>query len=272
MALCLKTCLDETDRALEAAVRALARKAREHRGTPMLGRTLMQPALPITAGLKIARWAVALADDRERLAEAAEADLPAAGRRGGSARRHGQMRARGPPSHGDGSRPRRRARVAFASQRLARPLGRMAQVVATAGKIARDVSLLSQPEVGEMLEAAPKEGVGASSAMPHKRNPVGCAHALAAATRMPGLLAIVHAGAIRRARARAGRLAGGARHRAADADALGGAVDFLETIGSGLVIDAARMKANLQAHGEGSSTDLGPATDELLADLAPYLT
>jgi 3-carboxy-cis,cis-muconate cycloisomerase len=76
MALCLKTCLDETDRALEAAVRALARKAREHRGTPMLGRTLMQPALPITAGLKIARWAVALADDRERLAEAAEADLP----------------------------------------------------------------------------------------------------------------------------------------------------------------------------------------------------
>jgi len=151
-------------------------------------------------------------------------------------------------------------------------LGRMAQVVATAGKIARDVSLLSQPEVGEMLEAAPKEGVGASSAMPHKRNPVGCAHALAAATRMPGLLAIVHAGAI----AEHERALGGWQAELATvpqmADALGGAVDFLETIGSGLVIDAARMKANLQAHGEGSSTDLGPATDELLADLAPYLT
>src|SRR5260221_11732402 len=70
MALCLKSCLDEADRELEAAVRALARRAHEHRATPMLGRTLMQPALPITAGLNIARWAVALAHDRERIAEA----------------------------------------------------------------------------------------------------------------------------------------------------------------------------------------------------------
>src|SRR5262249_38304538 len=60
MVLCLKPCLEEADRALEAAVRALAAKAREHRATPMLGRTLMQPAMPITAGLKIARWALAL--------------------------------------------------------------------------------------------------------------------------------------------------------------------------------------------------------------------
>ena len=69
-ALSLRSCLEEADRALEAAVRSLARRAREHRDTPMLGRTLMQPALPITAGLKIARWAVALAHDRERIAEA----------------------------------------------------------------------------------------------------------------------------------------------------------------------------------------------------------
>ena len=46
MALCLKDCLDEADRDLDAAVRSLARRAREHRATPMLGRTLMQPALP----------------------------------------------------------------------------------------------------------------------------------------------------------------------------------------------------------------------------------
>jgi len=273
MALCLKTCLDETDRALEAAVRALARKAREHRGTPMLGRTLMQPALPITAGLKIARWAVALADDRERLAEAAEAGL--AVQLGGAV---GALEGMG--KCGPAVRHRMAMALGLADARAWHShrnawldlLGRIAQVVATAGKIARDVSLLSQPEVGEMLEAAPKEGVGASSAMPHKRNPVGCAHALAAATRMPGLLAIVHAGAI----AEHERALGGWQAELATvpqmADALGGAVDFLETIGSGLVIDAARMKANLQAHGEGRSTDLGPATDELLADLAPYLT
>src|SRR4051812_6729384 len=69
-ALCLKACLEEADRALEGVVRGLAARAREHRATPMLGRTLMQPAIPITAGLKIARWALAIAQDRERLAEA----------------------------------------------------------------------------------------------------------------------------------------------------------------------------------------------------------
>src|SRR5690349_14001331 len=69
-ALCLKACLEEADRSLDAAVRALASQARKHRATPMLGRTLMQPAIPITAGLKIARWAVALHEDRERLADA----------------------------------------------------------------------------------------------------------------------------------------------------------------------------------------------------------
>src|SRR4051812_42711765 len=49
MALCLKSCLEEADRSLEGVVRSLAAKAREHAATPMMGRTLMQPALPITA-------------------------------------------------------------------------------------------------------------------------------------------------------------------------------------------------------------------------------
>ena len=273
MVLCLRPCLEETDRALEAAVRGLARRAREHRATPMLGRTLMQPALPITAGLKLARWALALAADRERLAEAAGAGL--AVQLGGAV---GALEALG--ECGPAVRHRVAMSLGLADARAWHAhrnawldlLGRMAQVVATAGKIARDVALLSQPEVGEMLEAPPQVGVGASSAMPHKRNPVGCAHALAAATRMPGLLAIVHAGAI----AEHERALGGWQAELATvpqmADALGSAVDFLETVGSQLVVDAGRMKANLQAHGEGSRADAGPATDELLADLAPYLT
>ena len=273
MALCLRPCLEETDRALDAAVRGMARRAREHRATPMLGRTLMQPALPITAGLKLARWALALAADRERLAEAAERGL--AVQLGGAV---GALEALG--ECGAAVRHRVAMSLGLADARAWHAhrnawldlLGRMAQLVATAGKIALDVALLAQPEVGEMLEAPPKEGVGASSAMPHKRNPVGCAHALAAATRMPGLLAIVHAGAV----AEHERGLGGWQAELATvpqmADALGSAVDFLELAGSSLVIDAARMKSNLAAHGEGSRPDLGPATDELLADLAPYLT
>jgi 3-carboxy-cis,cis-muconate cycloisomerase len=109
--------------------------------------------------------------------------------------------------------------------------------------------------------------------MPHQRNPVGCAHALAAATRMPGLLATVHAGAVSEHE----RALGGWQAELATvpqmADALGSSVDFLEIISAGLVIDVARMKQNLDKHGEGpSGSDLAAATDELLADLAPYLT
>src|SRR5260221_2484275 len=68
--LCLGNCLTETDRSLEAAMRSLAARAREHRATPMLGRTLMQPAVPITARLKIDRFAAALPHDRHHLAAA----------------------------------------------------------------------------------------------------------------------------------------------------------------------------------------------------------
>ena len=58
----------------------------------------------------------------------------------------------------------------------------------TLGKIARDVSLHSQTEVAELFEPE-AEGRGGSSSLPHKRNPVASAAALAAATRVPGLVA-----------------------------------------------------------------------------------
>ena len=61
------------------------------------------------------------------------------------------------------------------------------------GKIARDVSLLMQDEVAEAAE--PPTG-GGSSTMPHKRNPAGCAMALAAATRVPGLVAAFLSGMV----------------------------------------------------------------------------
>src|SRR5262249_58584476 len=58
----------------------------------------------------------------------------------------------------------------------------------TLGKIARDLALMAQTEVGEASEA-PQQGRGGSSTMPHKRNPVGASVALAAATRAPALVA-----------------------------------------------------------------------------------
>ena len=154
-------------------------------------------------------------------------------------------------------------------------LDRIGQTVLTIGKIARDVSLCAQPEVGEMLEAPARPGVGVSSAMPHKRNPVGCAHGLAAAIAMPGLLATLHAAGI----AEHERALGGWQAELAlvpqIAGCLGTALDCLDTIAGSLVVNADRMKANVAAHGAGSPDAvqaLQPALDELLAALAPYLS
>jgi 3-carboxy-cis,cis-muconate cycloisomerase len=274
MVLCLKPCLEEADRALEAAIRSLARRAREHRATPMLGRTLMQPALMVTAGLKIGRWALALAQDRERLGESQAAAL--AIQFGGAV---GALEALG--TKGPAVRHRMALKLGLADSptwHVHRSawldlMGRIAQVVATTGKIARDVALLAQPEVGEMLEGAPREGVGASSAMPFKRNPAMCAHALAAATRMPGLLATMHSAAIMENE----RALGGWQAEFATvpgiASVLGTSLDFLDTVSSSLVVNAERMRANATAYGaEPPAASLEAAADELIAELASYLT
>jgi 3-carboxy-cis,cis-muconate cycloisomerase len=107
--------------------------------------------------------------------------------------------------------------------------------------------------------------------MPHKRNPVGCLHALAAAARMPGLIATVHIGAAELEHERA--LGGWQAELVAVpeiAGALGSSLDFLDTIAGSLVIDAERMRANLGACGPAPASQ--DAVDELLANLAPYLT
>ena len=270
-ALCLRPCLEEADRALDAAIRAFARRAHEHRATPMLARTLMQPALPMAAGLKIARWAAALAADRERLAES-QADALALQLGGPVGALEGM----------DGKGPAVRHRMALALGLADVPawqahrnawidlLDRAGLVVLTSGKIARDLALLGQAEVGEMLEAPPREGVGGSSSMPHKRNPVACAQALAAATRIPGLLASLHAAAVGEHE----RSLGGWQAELAVvpeiAAALGGALDFLETVAASLVIDPKRMRENLARLGEPAAID-PQAVDEALAALAPYL-
>jgi 3-carboxy-cis,cis-muconate cycloisomerase len=131
---------------------------------------------------------------------------------------------------------------------------------------------MMQPEVGEMLEAPPRAGVGASSSMPHKRNPVGCAHALAASTRMPGLLATIHAAAVSEHE----RGLGGWQAELATvpeiAAQLGASLDFLDGIAQSLVVDAKRMKANLDAHSAGpAALPAACVADELLAALANYL-
>jgi 3-carboxy-cis,cis-muconate cycloisomerase len=255
-------------------VRSLARHAHAHRTTPMLGRTLMQPAVAMSAGVKIGRWALALAQDRERLADAQGVALAVSW--GGAVGTQQGLGQRG----------------TAARKRLARRLGledapswhvhrnawidllnRVGLVVLTCGKIALDLSLLSQAEVGEMRESPPQEGVGGSSAMPHKRNSVGCMHTLAAATRVPGLLAGLHAAALPEHERSLGRWQAELALVPDILSTLGSSLDFLDTIAASLVVDSARMMANLEAYGAPGTTIAadGGTMEELLEQLGPYL-
>jgi 3-carboxy-cis,cis-muconate cycloisomerase len=175
---------------LAAAADATAELASRYRDTPMAGRTLLQQAMPVSFGLKAARWLVALDEARHALARLREHRL--AVQLGGAT---GTLDAYGSAGI--------ELVDAFATELgLAAPLlpwhtdrtrigelaGALATTCGTAGKIARDLTLLAQSEVGEVAERSP----GASSAMPHKRNPVAAVSVLAATTQAPGLAATLY--------------------------------------------------------------------------------
>lgn len=170
----------------------LAVLADNYARTPMVGRTLLQQAVPTTLGLKIAGWLDALDRAAIRLDEAHPRLLSA--QLGGAAGTLASLGDKGPaiadamaanlelsnpplPWHGA------RDRIAEAGSHLGLLIGSL-------GKMARDFSLMAQTEVGEAFEGSG----GGSSAMPHKANPVACARILACHARAPHLVASLIAG------------------------------------------------------------------------------
>jgi 3-carboxy-cis,cis-muconate cycloisomerase len=239
---------DILGRDLDRAIRSLATLARRHRKKPMVGRTWLQQALPITFGLKAARWAAMLARTREQLGESSAAASVL--QFGGAAGTLASLGSKGPtvakrlaselglalpeaPWHGE------RDRIVSVAVALG-------IVIGAAGKIARDVSLLSQTEVGEAFEpSAP--GRGGSSTLPHKRNPVGCSQILTAATLAPGLVATLLAGMVQE-HERA--LSGWQAEWVALPQLFllaSGAVTRLAELAKGLEVDVQRMRTNLDA-------------------------
>jgi 3-carboxy-cis,cis-muconate cycloisomerase len=180
------------DADLAAAADAAARLAAAHRDDAVMGRTLMQQALPTTFGLKAAGWLAGLDGARLRLAEVV-ATLPvqyggAAGTLAGSGGSGVALRTAFAAELGlaDGPAPWHTVRLPIAD--LAGALGAAAGVLAT---VAVDVVLLAQSEVGEVSEGSDQRG--GSSAMPHKHNPVAAISARACARRAPGLVATLFA-------------------------------------------------------------------------------
>ena len=174
---------------LHALCAALAVLADAERDTGLPGRTLLQQAVPVTFGLKAAGWLDALQRSQRRL-HALCADTLVL-QFGGAAGTLASLQARGldvAQALGDELQlPVPALPWHTARDRVAELGSTFALLTGTLGKIATDIVLLMQSEVAEAFEPA-GEGKGGSSAMPHKRNPVGCVAAIAAATRVPGLL------------------------------------------------------------------------------------
>jgi len=240
--------LDLILEALDDLLAGCARVADEHRSTVMAGRTLMQQAVPTTFGLKAAGWLVAGLDARRRLTAVRGEGL--ASQLGGAAGTLAALGDAGPevarlyaveldlaepvlPWHTN------RVRVAELGAALATASGVLA-------KIALDVALLEQTEIGEVSEPA---GRGGSSTMPQKRNPVGSALAVACERQVRAAASVLGAALV----AEHERALGGwqAEWEALSASLAytGGAAAAVAEVLDGLQVDPERMLRNLELGG-----------------------
>ena len=185
----LRAALTLIENDLQQLGNILAQQAQRYSITPLAGRTWLQQATPVTLGMKIAGWLGAVTRSRQRLhvlkprllslqfggasgtlAALSEHALPVAEALADELK----LNLPDQPWH-----TQRDRLVEFGAV--------LGLVAGSLGKMGRDISLLMQTETAEVFEpSAP--GKGGSSTMPHKRNPVGAAVLISAATRVPGLL------------------------------------------------------------------------------------
>ncbi|MFO1086922.1 MAG: lyase family protein [Reyranellaceae bacterium] len=233
---------------LHRIVAALAGLARRHRTTPLLGRTLLQPATPLALGQKIAGWASDIDRATRRLEESfAETQVLQFGGASGSLSALGakaepvmktlarQLGLALPPAPWFAQR----VRVAAFAQDAALVVGALA-------KAARDIALMMQFEVAEASEPT-GAGRGGSSTMPHKRNPVGAGTVLTAASRAPQLAATIVAALPQEHERALGGWQAEWPTLASLVETLGSAVEAMAEVAPGLVIDVDRLGASLSA-------------------------
>lgn len=271
MVLATKRALNLLDGELQRLCTRLLDLAARHAETPVLARTLMQPALVTSFGLKCANWLAPLVRARVRLREAASRALTL--QFGGAIGTLSVLGDKGPA-------------VAW---RMADTLGlalppacwhtqrdewvRLAMEAAVCtgslGKIAKDLSLMAQGEVGELAEPS-GDGRGGSTAMPHKRNPVSAMVALAAAQRSPHRAAAVLSTMAQEHERGLGNWQAELAEWPGLFTSAHGAAHALAEAFEGLQVDAARMRRNIDAQGglvfaEAATTRLAPAIGKVRA-------
>ena len=243
---------------LATAADAAAGLADTHRATIMIGRTSLRHAIPVTFGLVAAGWLAGLDEARRGLAAVASQRL--AVQFGGAAGTLASLGERGPqvaallaeelglalpvlPWHTD------RLRIIDLGTALAR-------VTAVLGKIARDVTLLAQEEVGEVREGVPAPDAAAvgtgprragSAALPRGHNPVASVAILGCSRQVPGLLATLVAAGEQELQRAAGAWQAEWQPLTALLLLTGSASSWAAELLPGLAVDGSRMAANLAA-------------------------
>jgi 3-carboxy-cis,cis-muconate cycloisomerase len=248
LVLCTRDAVALLDEALGRAVDAADALANQHATAPMLARSLLQPAGVTTFGFKAAQWALSLARARARVHRTADEALAvsmggaignlAAQGASGSAVRAELARELGLRDPGASWHTQREVWLALATD--------TALAAGVMGKIARDIALMAQAEVGEVAEAE-VPGRGGSTAMPHKRNPVLTMRVIAAVHGIPGMIANLlaampqeHERALGSWQAELAQWPGVFVHAVSAARAL-------EELMAGLQVDAARCRANIES-------------------------
>jgi 3-carboxy-cis,cis-muconate cycloisomerase len=226
--------------------KALTGLTERQKNSVMLGRTLLQAAPPVTFGLKAAGWLGSICRGRRRLESAlssaailqfggASGTLAALGDSGVSVvealATELELKSAAAPWHTQ-------------RDQLATLICACGVLTGSLGKMARDIALLMQNEVGEASEPA-SDGRGGSSTMPNKRNPTACSLTLAAAYRVPGLVASFLSAMVQEHE----RAVGGWQAEwpvvAAVIQSTGVAIAAMAETADGLAVNTVRMRVNI---------------------------
>ncbi|TFA82491.1 3-carboxy-cis,cis-muconate cycloisomerase [Pseudomonas sp. LAIL14HWK12:I2] len=243
----LRQALELIEGELAQLADALAIQARRHAATPLAGRTWLQHATPVTLGMKIAGWLGAITRSRQRLRELKPRLLVL--QFGGAS---GTLAALGEQALPIARALAEELQLTLPEQPWHTQRDRIVEfgavlglIAGSLGKFGRDISLLMQTEAAEVFEpSAP--GKGGSSTMPHKRNPVGAAVLIGAATRVPGLVSTLFSAMPQEHERSLGLWHAEWETLPEICCLVSGALQQARLLADGLEVDAARMARNLE--------------------------
>ncbi|MGH2881896.1 MAG: 3-carboxy-cis,cis-muconate cycloisomerase [Solirubrobacteraceae bacterium] len=250
MMLVTRRALDLIVADLSAAADDCAELVERHAGAVEPGRTLLQQALPVTFGLKAAGWLAGLDGAVEGLAHVREHEL--ALQFGGAVGTLASLGDRGLDVAAELARqlnlPAPDLQWHTIRLRPARIASALGEAMGVTGKIGRDVVLLAQTEVAEVVEGG-GAGRGGSSTMPHKRNPVGAIGLVACAQRAPGLVATMLGAMVQEHERGAGTWQAEWETLPALLRLTGSAAALARELLAGLEVDPEKMRADMDLTG-----------------------